>query len=61
MNSLLALELVERVQMIPLGTTVRIEVNGPEDVDTINRWTQSTGNTLLTVHGDSVETLRGLN
>lgn len=59
MNSLLALELVERVQMIPLGTTVRIEVNGPEDVDTINRWTQSTGNTLLTVHGDSVEILRG--
>ncbi|CAN5889619.1 radical SAM protein [soil metagenome] len=59
MSLRLTLRLVEEVGALPAGTSTRIEVEGPDDVDTVVRWSAATGNTVLTVHPDSVEVLRG--
>jgi len=59
MSLRLTMRLVEEVGAIPAGTATRIVVDGPEDVETVRRWTEATGNTVLMVHPDSVEVLRG--
>ncbi len=53
------MRLVEQVGAIPAGSSVRIEVEGPGDVEVVRRWTEATGNTVLVVHPDTVEVLRG--
>ena len=59
MSLRLTMRLVEEVGSIPAGSAVRIEVDGPEDLAVIQRWTEATANTVLTVHPDSVEVMRG--
>lgn len=55
----LTLRLVEATRSIAAGTRVIVEIDGPDDVSRAARWTAATGNTLLTVHPDSVEIIRG--
>ncbi len=55
----LTLRLIETVNATPAGSTALIEVDGPGDLAVVQRWTEATGNTLLTVHPDAVEVLRG--
>jgi pyruvate-formate lyase-activating enzyme len=59
MSLLLTMRLVQEVGALPAGTSTHIEVEGPHDVDVIERWTEATGNTVLTVQPDSVEVVRG--
>jgi pyruvate-formate lyase-activating enzyme len=53
------MQLIEEIGALPAGSSTRILVDGPDDVETVQRWTQATGNTVLMVHPDSVEVLRG--
>ncbi len=53
------MRLVEEVAKVPAGSSIRIDVDGPDEVDVVQRWTEATGNTVLMVHADSVEVLRG--
>jgi pyruvate-formate lyase-activating enzyme len=59
MSLRLTMRLVEEVGAVPAGTATRIAVDGPDEVETVRRWTEGTGNTVLMVHPDSVEVLRG--
>lgn len=59
MSLRLTMRLVEEIGAIPAGTSLRIDVSGPEDLDVVARWSDATGNTVLMVHADSVEVLRG--
>jgi sulfatase maturation enzyme AslB (radical SAM superfamily) len=59
MSLRLTMRLVEEVGALPAGSATRIVVDGPDEVDTVRRWTEATGNTVLMVHPDSVEVLRG--
>ena len=53
------MRLVEEVGALAAGSAARIDVDGPEEVETVRRWTEATGNTVLMVHADAVEVLRG--
>jgi len=55
----LTLRLVEAVGATAAGSRVIVEVDGPADLDAARRWTDATGNTLLCVHPDAVEIVRG--
>ncbi len=55
----LTLRLIEAVSATAAGTTTLVTVDGPDDVETARRWVEATGNTILTVHADSIEILRG--
>lgn len=59
MSLRLTMTLVETVGAVPAGSSTRVPVSGPNDVETVRRWTAATGNTVLMVHPDSVEVLRG--
>lgn len=59
MSLRLTMRLVEEMGAVPAGSATRIEVDGPDEVETIRRWTESTGNTVLMVHADAVEVMRG--
>lgn len=43
----------------PAGSTVRVALDGPEDVAVVQQWCDATGNTVLAVHPDAVEIYRG--
>jgi pyruvate-formate lyase-activating enzyme len=53
------MRLVESVGALPAGSSVRVELDGPEALEVVRRWCEATGNTVLVVHPDSVEVLRG--
>jgi pyruvate-formate lyase-activating enzyme len=55
----LTMRLVEQVGATAAGSTVRIDVDGPGQVGVVERWCEATGNTVLMVHADAVEVLRG--
>lgn len=59
MSLRLTMRVIEEVGSIPAGTSTRVAVDGPDEVETVLRWTEATGNTVLMVHPDSVEVLRG--
>lgn len=59
MSLQLTMRLIEVVGATVPGSTVRVEVDGPGDVDVASAWVDATGNTLLSVHDDSVEIYRG--
>jgi pyruvate-formate lyase-activating enzyme len=53
------MRLVESVGQAPAGSSVRVELDGPDDLEVVRRWCEGTGNTVLMVHADAVEVLRG--
>jgi pyruvate-formate lyase-activating enzyme len=53
------MRLVESVGALPAGSSVRVGLDGPDDLEVVRRWCEATGNTVLVVHADSVEVLRG--
>ncbi len=55
----LTLRLVELVTPIAAGTSVSVPIDGPEDLALVQRWVDTTGNTILMVHAESVEVFRG--
>ena len=55
----LTLRLIEAVAATPAGSTTLVDVDGPDDVEIARRWTEATGNSILAVHADTVEVLRG--
>jgi pyruvate-formate lyase-activating enzyme len=55
----LTLRLVEATTPVAAGGRVLVTIDGPDDIDHVRRWTTATGNTLLTVHPDAVEVVRG--
>jgi pyruvate-formate lyase-activating enzyme len=55
----LTARLVEQVGATPAGSTVLVEVDGPDDVGVVQRWCAATGNTVLAVHDAAVEIYRG--
>lgn len=59
MSIRLTMQLVESVGAIPAGGSTRVPVDGPDDVESVRRWTEATGNTVLMVHADAVEVMRG--
>ena len=52
MSLRLTMTLVETVGAVPAGSSTRVPVSGPNDVETVRRWTAATGNTVLMVHPD---------
>ncbi len=59
MSTRLSLRLVEALGATAAGASVHVTVDGPDDVAVARRWAEASGNTLLAVHLDSVEVLRG--
>jgi pyruvate-formate lyase-activating enzyme len=59
MSLRLTMRLVEEVGVVPAGSSTRVLVDGPDEVETVRRWAEATGNTVLMVHPDAVEVLRG--
>lgn len=59
MSLRLTMRLVEEVGALPAGSATRVAVDGPDEVGTVRRWAEATGNTVLMVHPDAVEVLRG--
>jgi hypothetical protein len=55
----LTVRLIEAVTSAAEGTTALVSVDGPDDVEVARRWVEATGNTILAVHADAVEVLRG--
>jgi hypothetical protein len=55
----LTLRLVEATAPIAAGSRVLVDIDGPDDIAHVRRWTAATGNTLLTVHPAAVEVIRG--
>jgi len=55
----LTLRLVEALGTTAAGSSTLVAVDGPADVAAVERWTQATGNTILAVHPDGVEIVRG--
>jgi pyruvate-formate lyase-activating enzyme len=56
---MLTLRLVEALAGTPAGSSVHVTVDDPADVEVARRWSEATGNTVLAVHPDSVEIVRG--
>ncbi len=59
MSLRLTLRLVEQVGSLAAGSTALVDVEGPDDVEIVRRWAEATGNTVISVHPDAVEVLRG--
>ena len=59
MSTRLILRLAEAVGSTHAGSTVTVSVENPDEVRTIERWCEATGNAVLTVHADAVEVHRG--
>lgn len=59
MSTRLILRLAEAVGSAHAGSTVTIAVDHPDEVGTIERWCDATGNAVLTVYADAVEVHRG--
>lgn len=59
MSLRLTLRLVEEVGSLAAGSSALVDVEGPADVEVVRRWADATGNTVLSVHPDAVEVLRG--
>lgn len=59
MSLRLTLRLVEQVGSLAAGSTALVDVEGPDDVEAVRRWAEATGNTVISVHPDAVEVLRG--
>lgn len=55
----LAARLVEVVGATPAGSTAVVALDGPGEVETVRRWCEATGNTVVAVHPDGVEIYRG--
>lgn len=55
----LVARLVESVNATAAGSTVLVEVEGPDEVEPVQQWCEATGNTVLAVHPAAVEILRG--
>lgn len=55
----LVMDVMARVGAAASGTTVMVQVEGPDDVGTLDTWCRGTGNTILAVHDDEVEIYRG--
>jgi pyruvate-formate lyase-activating enzyme len=55
----LRLALVDALGRTPAGGSVEVPVDGPGDVEVVERWAEATGNTVLAVHLDTVEVVRG--
>lgn len=53
------LRLVGAVGDTHAGGAVTVSVDGPDEVDQVQRWCEATGNSVLTVHPDAVEVYRG--
>jgi pyruvate-formate lyase-activating enzyme len=53
------MRLVEELGATAAGGVVRVPVDGADDVAVIRRWTEATGNSVLMVHADAVEVMRG--
>ena len=59
MTVALATELMRTVGGTAAGSTCKVAVEGPADVELIATWCANTGNTVLAVHPDGVEIHRG--
>jgi pyruvate-formate lyase-activating enzyme len=59
MTTALTLRLVETVTPLALGTPVLVEASSSDEVDVIRRWCEGTGNSVIAVHPDQVEVMRG--
>jgi len=55
----LRLALVDALAATPAGASVEVPVDGPADVEVVRRWADATGNTVLAVHADTIEVVRG--
>ncbi len=55
----LTLRLIDAMSATPAGSSTIVPVDGPGAVAVIERWTDTTGNTILAVHPDGVEIVRG--
>lgn len=55
----LVFRLMEAVNGIATGTTVRVQVSSPEDVTEVHAWCQHSGNSVYAVHDLEVEVYRG--
>lgn len=55
----LTLRLIDAMNATPAGSSTVVPVDGPADVAVVERWTDATGNTILAVHPDGVEVVRG--
>jgi pyruvate-formate lyase-activating enzyme len=55
----LTLRLIDAMSVTPAGSSTIVPVDGPEAVAVVERWTDTTGNTILAVHPDGVEIVRG--
>ncbi|MGH9211387.1 MAG: Rv1681 family radical SAM protein [Acidimicrobiales bacterium] len=54
-----AARLVQAVGAAPVGSTVRVDVDGPDEVEVARRWCDATANTVLMVDDTGVEIYRG--
>jgi pyruvate-formate lyase-activating enzyme len=55
----LTTRLVEHVGATPSGSTVLVDIDGPDDVPVVQHWCEATGNTVLAVHEHAAEIYRG--
>lgn len=55
----LTLRLVETLSTVAAGSSALVSVDGPVEVDIVERWCAGSGNTILAVHADAVEIIRG--
>ncbi|MCC5950900.1 MAG: radical SAM protein [Acidimicrobiia bacterium] len=53
------LRLVEQVGATPAGSVTEVALDGPDDLASVARWCEATGNEVLTVLPDAVEIHRG--
>jgi pyruvate-formate lyase-activating enzyme len=55
----LTTRLVEQVGSTPAGSTVLVDIDGPDDVAVVEQWCETTGNTVLAIHEAAAEIYRG--
>jgi pyruvate-formate lyase-activating enzyme len=55
----LTIRLIEATGAIAAGSRTFVPVEGPSDVEHARAWATATGNTLLAVHPDEIEIVRG--
>ncbi len=51
--------LIDAAATTAVGSTARVAMAGPDDVEAARRWSDATGNTVLAVHPDSIDLYRG--
>jgi pyruvate-formate lyase-activating enzyme len=59
MTTALTLQLVETVTPLALGTPIHLDASTAAEIELIRRWCEGTGNTVIAVHPDQVEVMRG--